>query len=141
MTALCEFPPKFKAALQPYDHIGWRHIFSGKLSQQWLLLQGDIELDNGKFRREYLWGALIPETFLQQFIALWELRNEELHGKTEEVQEQQQKHRLSGKLRELDKMKHDARPSDMRLFHTDVEKYIEDPNARTMPTYISSHTK
>jgi len=152
MTALCDwmehgavnfekFPIEHKAALQSQDHIGWRHIFSGKLSQKWLALQGDVALEDGKFRNDYLWGASIVETILRQFIALWELRNEEVHGKTEEVQEHRRKHRLIGKIRELDKLKADARPSDMGLFHNDLEKYIEESNARTIANYISSHTK
>jgi hypothetical protein len=53
MTALCDwmennevdinkFPPRFKAALSSKDHIGSRQVFSGKLSQHWLRLQGDV---------------------------------------------------------------------------------------------------
>jgi len=151
-TALCDwmehgrveiskFPPKFEAALKSQETIGWRHVFAGKLSQQWLRLQGDVHLEDGKIRTDYLWGASIVEVILTKFMELWELRNEEVHGKTEEVQEQRRKFRLSGKVRELDKLKQDARPADMGLFHENVEIYIEEANAIALANYISSHTK
>jgi hypothetical protein len=151
-TALCDwmehgkvvissFPPKFEAALKSQERIGWRHIFSGKLSQHWLRLQGDVHLEDGKVRNDYLWGASIIEVILLKFMELWELRNDEVHGKTEEVQEHRRKFRLSGKVRELDKFKQDARPADMGLFHDNVELYIEEANAVTLANYISSHTK
>jgi hypothetical protein len=65
-TALCnwmengevdisKFPTKFKTALKSQENIGWRHLFSGKLSQHWLRLQGDVQLDNGKICNDYIW--------------------------------------------------------------------------------------
>jgi hypothetical protein len=55
MTALCDwmennevdinkFPSRFKAALASQEHIGWHQVFSEKLSQHWLQLQGDVTL-------------------------------------------------------------------------------------------------
>jgi hypothetical protein len=73
---ISKFPPKFKPALKSQEHIGWRHVFSGKLSQHWLRLQGDVKLDNGKISNDYIWGASIIEVILIKIINLWELRNE-----------------------------------------------------------------
>jgi hypothetical protein len=79
MTALCDwmennevdinkFPSKFKTALASQEHIGWRHVFSGKLSQHWLRLQGDVTLKDGKVRNDYIWGASIVEILLGKII-------------------------------------------------------------------------
>ena len=152
MTALCDwmennkvdrskFPPRFKAALKTQDHIGWRHVFSGKISQHWLKLQGDVQLEDGKVRNDYIWGASILEVILGKTIALWKLRNEEVHGATEEIQETRRKHRLIDKVKQLNDNKDKARPADMGLFHADVDQYIEDSTARTLANYISSHSK
>ena len=32
---------------------------------------------------DYIWGASIVKTYLQMMIDLWEMRNEEVHGKEE----------------------------------------------------------
>jgi hypothetical protein len=39
--------------------------------QQWLALQGDVVLEDGKFRNDYLWDASVVETILRQIIALY----------------------------------------------------------------------
>jgi hypothetical protein len=94
MTALCnwmennevdlnKFPSRFKAALASQEHIGWRHVFLGKLSQYWLQLQGDVILKDGKVRNNYIWGASIVEILLGKIIELWKIRNDEVHGITE----------------------------------------------------------
>jgi hypothetical protein len=80
-TALCDwmennevdinkFPSRFKAALSSQEHIGWRQVFLGKLSQHWLRLQGDVKLKDGKVRNDYIWGALIVEILLGKIIEL-----------------------------------------------------------------------
>ena len=152
MTALCDwmengavdttnFPLKFGAALLSQEHIGWRHVFSGKLSQQWLQLQGDVQLQDGKVRNDYIWGASIVEVLLGKLIELWRIRNDELHGITEEIQEKRRKDRLVDKVRHLNDQRHSARPADMGLFHANIEQYIDESNASTLANYISSHTK
>jgi len=152
MTALCDwmennevditkFPSRFKDALTSQEHIGWRHVFSGKLSQHWLRLQGDVQLEDGKVRNDYIWGASIVEVLLGKIIALWKLRNDEVHGITEEIQETRRKQRLVDKVRQLNENKYKSRPADMGLFHANVNQYIEESSARTLANYISSHSK
>jgi hypothetical protein len=152
MTALCDwmennevdinkFPPRFKAALSSQDHIGWRQVFSGKLSQHWLQLQGDVTLNDGKVRNDYIWGASIVEILLGKIIELWKIRNDEVHGKTKELQEKRRKYRLVDKVKHLNKQKNNARPADMGLFHENIDRYIEESTARTLANYISSHSK
>jgi hypothetical protein len=82
------YPIRFHAAIKSQAMIGWRHISAGCLSQEWLLLQ-ELSTTTTKIRKRHssVWGASIVEVLLFQFIKLWELQNEEVHGKTEEQQE------------------------------------------------------
>ena len=71
------YPVKFHKAINTQSHIGWRHIFSGKLSQEWLHLQEQsTKVSIGRKRLSYVWGASIIEVLLNHFILLWDLRNE-----------------------------------------------------------------
>ena len=71
------YPVKFHKAINTQSYIGWRHIFSGKLSQEWLHLQEQsTKVSIGRKRLSYVWGASIIEVLLKHFILLWELRNE-----------------------------------------------------------------
>ena len=40
---------------------------------------------------DYIWGASIVETCLRMMMDLWELRNEEVHGKEEATKQQKRK--------------------------------------------------
>ena len=131
---------KFHKAINTQSHIGWRHIFSGKLSQEWLHLQEqNTKVSIGRKRLSYVWGASIIEVLLKHFILLWELRNEEVHGKTAEKQEHMRKTKLSESVRKLNNQKDQARPGDMCLFHEDIDEHIEKSTAQTIASYISSH--
>jgi len=87
-----EYPVRFHPAIKSQSIIGWRHLFAGRLSQEWLLLQEEsTTVTTVRKRHSSVWGASIIEVLVVQFIKLWELRNEEVHGKTEEQQEQTRK--------------------------------------------------
>jgi len=137
-----KYPIRFHAALKSQETIGWRHLFAGKLSQEWLLLQEhSTTITTVRKRHSSIWGASIVEIMLSQFIKLWELRNEEVHGKTEEQQDKIRKMKLSIEVKRLNEMRDVARPSDVCLFHDDVEKYIEQSTSKTIAIFISSHRR
>jgi hypothetical protein len=137
-----KYPEKYHKAIKSQHHIGWRHMFSGKISQEWLRLQEQsTKVTTGHKRLSYVWGASIVEVLLKQFVLLWELRNEEVHGKTAEKQEQIRKTKLSETVRKLNDQREQARPSDMCLFHPDIDEYIEQSNSQAIASYISSHKR
>ena len=137
---ISKHPIRFANAILSQDRIGWRHFFAGRISQEWLQLQKDSTYKTvGKKRDCYVWGAAIAETTLRSFIELWELRNEEVHGKTVEQQERTRKAKLSIDARKLNNLKDKARPIDMGLFHNDIDEFLEISTAQTIATYISSH--
>jgi len=139
---ITKYPIRFHAALKSQETIGWRHLFAGRISQEWLILQ-ENSTTTTKIRKRHssVWGASIVEILLSQFIKLWELRNEEVHGKTEEQQEKTRKMKLSIEVKRLNEMRDIARPSDVCLFHDDIEKYIEQSTAKTIAIFISSHRR
>ena len=65
---------------------------------------------------DYIWGALIVETCLRMMIDLWEMRNEDVHGKEEVPKQQKRKAKAAINMRALHKLEVIARPSDSMLF-------------------------
>jgi hypothetical protein len=139
---ITKYTGKYHKAIKAQRIIGWRHMFAGKISQEWLTLQEEsTNTTTGRKRDSYIWGASIVQVLLTQFIKLWELRNEEVHGKTKEHQERTRKERLRIEVGRLNSMKDDARPSDMFLFHANEEEYIEQSTSQEIASWISSHRK
>jgi hypothetical protein len=81
------YPIKYANAILSQEQISWRHFFAGRISQEWLKLQADSTNKTvGQKRDCYVWGASVVEITLKYFIKLWEQRNEEVHGRTTEQQ-------------------------------------------------------
>ena len=89
----------------------------------------------------YIWGASIVETCLRMMLELWELRNDEIHGKEEAAIEHKRKERVAMTVRQLHKLEEHARPSDSNLFYQDMEATIERVPAATLEAFIAMKTK
>ena len=74
-------------------------------------------------------------------IELWELRNEEVHGKEENEQQQKRKERAAILVRALHTKRDLARPSDSFLFFSDLDAEIESSSAIQLESFISMKTK
>ena len=76
---------------------------------------------------------------LSEFVRLWEIRNEEVHGKTKERNETLQKKKLTIETKRLNSMKDEARPGNQFLFHDNVNKFIKKSSAKRIGSWVCSH--
>ena len=136
-----EYPEEYHDAIRSQETIGWRQVFNGRISKLWMEHQGNTKLASGRVRMDYIWGASIVETCLRMMIELWEMRNEEVHGKEAAAIEQKRKERAAIIVRKLHKLEEQARPSDSILFYQDVEATIERVPAATLEAFIAMKTK
>ena len=138
-----KYPVKYHRALITQNNIGWRHIFMGRISQEWLEIQGSKMTTNGTRREAYIWGASVVEVSITSFIELWEQRNEEVHGKTEAQKQNRRLAKLSTEVRHLHSMRHLTRPSDDFLFYDDdeLEQFLEKATATTAANFISTNKR
>ena len=65
-----------------------------------------------RVRMDFIWEASIVETCLRMTIYLWEMRNEDVHGKEEVTQQQKMRANTAINVRALHKLEEIARPSD-----------------------------
>ena len=110
-----KFPQKYHDAMITQENIGWPHMFAGHISQEWIKLHEESKLTNNAKNQQdqlYLWGASLVEVLLSEFVRLWELRNQEVHGATKERNETLQKKKLTIKTKRLNSLKDDAKPGD-----------------------------
>ena len=90
-------------------------MFSGHISQEGIKLHKESKLTNNAKNQQgysYLWGASLVKVLLSEFVRLWELRNQEVHGATKERNETLQKKKLTIETKRLNSLKDDARPGD-----------------------------
>ena len=93
-----KFPQKYHDAMITQENIGWSHMFAGHISQEWIKLFEESVCANtnkNQHNQPYLWGASVVKVILSELICLWEIKNEEVHGKTKEGNEALQKKKLT----------------------------------------------
>ena len=90
---------------------------------------------------DYIRGASIVETCLRMMIDLWEMRNEDVHGKEEVTKQQKRKAKAAISVRSLYKLGEISRPSDSMLFYWDVEREIEQGTAAKLERFIAIKTR
>jgi hypothetical protein len=82
------------------------NIFAGRLSQEWIHLQETARpRTEEQQNNSYVWGALIVEVTLSQYIKLWELGNEEVGKTAVQHHDWTRKSKLAVKVRKLDTWK------------------------------------
>jgi len=84
----------YKRAIISQTNIRWRQTFMGRLSQEWLTIQGSYTTNDDIYRESYVWTSSIVETSIKKFIELWEQGNKDVHGKTEAQQQSKRLQRL-----------------------------------------------
>ena len=124
------------------ENIGWSHMFAGHISQEWIKLHENSRRTNDSENQNdqsYLWGTALVEVLLSEFVRLWELRNQEIHGETKERNEILPKKRLTIETKRLNSLREDARPGDRFLFHENVDEFIEKSTAKRIGSWVRSH--
>ena len=74
-------------------------------------------------------------------IDLWNLRNEEVHGKTVNEREQKCKHRLLKKIDECFAKIPEMRPSGQCLMPKNKESFVESSTSNDLAKWLLSHQK
>ena len=90
-------------------------MFAGHISQEWIKLYKESKRTNtnkNQHDQSYLWGASVVKVLLLELVRLWEIRNEEVHGKTKERNETLQKKKLTIETKWLNSLKDYAQPGD-----------------------------
>ena len=54
-----DYPETYQYAINSQIRIGWKHIFNGKLSVEWLKLQGDTKTEMVKYEQIISWQQLL----------------------------------------------------------------------------------
>ena len=71
------YPEKHHRALYTQSFIGWRQFFQGKMSMEWLKLQGSLTLPSGRVVEAHIWAANIVELTLRSVSEVWIEQNED----------------------------------------------------------------
>ena len=133
-------PETHQAALHSQWKIGWKHVFTGHLSQEWELLQGDAT-ENQKILKATDWAADLVTCIMNQVTLLWEIRNEEVHGKTANEQTTKLLNRQKQTIATLIELKDKCLARDHYIFPKEPENLLNETSTTKLANWIATRTQ
>ena len=71
-------------------------------------------------------------------ISLWEQRNKDIHGDTNEDKDRILKEKLSAEFLRLNSLQHECRPRDQFLFRDNPKEFLKRSTTKQIATYITT---
>ena len=144
MTAVHDWlgsPPGTRLILRPYPYspelhqlicqrnlIGWDQVFNGRFSNLWAALQDNHysrrqRPNDPKRRTGQKWQAKVGACLLDQWYAVWLLRNQDVHGSDPTTRDAAARQEVDRRLRALYALKPTIEPNAQALLYADIEEH------------------
>jgi hypothetical protein len=122
------FPRRYHKLIQEQTLIGWRHLFNGHLTNEWRQKQ-DYFVRRRKIRTLTHTGSgwsLRTLTILwTEFLHLWKMRNESIHGHDSSTQQQARRRQLRIEIEMLHTKRDQVLASDSDIFKGDTPAELQ----------------
>ena len=135
-----EHPEMHQVASHSQWKIGWKHVFTGHLSQEWELLQGDATA-NQKILKATDWAADPVTCIMNQVTLLWEIRNEEVHGKNANEQTTKLLNRQKQTIATMIELKDKCLARDHHIFPKKPENLLNETSTTKLANWIATRTQ
>jgi hypothetical protein len=125
-----DFPNAYRRLIMQQNRIGWEHIFQGRFSTDWSLLQDNFYANqlnhkpNQKRRTGHSWQVAIIRCVWSRWYLVWEMRNHDLHGADESSQAKANREEVERSLRVIYDVRALMEPSVQTLLCKDITSHF-----------------
>jgi len=151
-----KFPTKYSRLLQEQRNIGWRQVFSGRLSSEWARLQSDYQYVQMLRRQDapYQTNRAVPRTLtrtgsqwtgaiINQCWTLWgeawSLRNELVHGNDRISRNAAHQEKIRHRLTAIYEQKLAYEPSIQDLLYDRMEDHMTHHSTASIGNWLAVH--
>jgi hypothetical protein len=122
-----------KTAILQQNAIGWRQLFSGRFGTEWSRIQDDYYARKRKEggiknrRSGSKWQVLVISFVWKQWLDLWKLRNEEIHGRDNTTRMASNTRDIENELRSVYDNRNHFEPRVQELLLRDLQDHLQRP--------------
>jgi len=131
-----KYDSRYHPAIITQNNIGWFHIFTGHITQEWEKLQDQFSQSH-KIQNAITWSTTLVEVCLRFSIHLWEQRNQDAHGNNAKDKKRILLDKLRVEILHLKGLSRQIRTSDAFLF-SGIDDMLQEDNTTTMENWILS---
>jgi hypothetical protein len=148
-----KYPAKYEQLIRQQNRIGWRQLFSGRLSLEWARHQNDhlfvrqqrqqdtqpAAIKRSDSRTGHTWAAAIIQAIWEQWFDVWTMRNAEVHGHDQRTRNEQRECHNVARLQEIYDNGHLLEPSVRdKLLYPTMEEHVQH-SRHTLHNWLAIH--
>ena len=136
-----KYPPQFQLLIRQQTAIGWRQIFSGRMSNEWNRLQADHAYRNGKRDQaaSLLWTTNIICSIWKEWFDLWDLRNGVIHGHDSTSRNKAKRDRAEQEIRLIYDSREAMLPADRDHLEDNAEDHITGKSTQRLQNWLHTY--
>jgi ribonuclease HI len=138
-----QYPRRYHVLIRQQNSIGWDHLYRGRWCKEWDTLQTQYRQHQNHAPPTTIsstWTLGIGRLLIDQWLALWKLRNEQRHGVDQARHSRIREHALRHELQKLYTFKSQVCPIDNHIFQASAEAHLHHtPNLDHIETWIAVH--
>lgn len=120
------YPEKYRILIQQQNDIGWAHLYTGRWSREWILLQNQYTPNQGQsLICGEDWIVKVGRLLIDQWYKVWNMRNEERHHRDNQQIQEHRQVLLHNELHRLYSLKNQMLPCDRHLLHDTAETHLQ----------------
>jgi hypothetical protein len=122
-----------RAVINHQNSIGWRQMFNGRFSVEWSRLQDDhyarqrLQRGTNDRRSGHRWQIKLICLIWKEWIKLWKMRNEELHGRDTATRAINERRDIEGALRAVYEQRNHFEPRVQELLLREEHEHMQCP--------------
>ena len=135
-----EIPSEYLPLLQEQTAVGWDHVFQGRITKKWAEAQQSYYdgFPKVKGRDGAAWSRKILCEVFTHWNKLWDVRNEDLHGKDTTSQARASKEQAFRELDLLYALKNKVLQRDTQIFYESLDQHKLQPT-RSIRQWINTY--
>jgi hypothetical protein len=129
-----DYPPAVQRLIRQQNEIGWNQLFLGRFSNEWGDLQDNYyarlreeKVTKSKKQTGQRWQALVISALWEQWWAVWDSRNKDLHGSDAKSRAQAEERDVHRTLRDLYDLRNRLDPHVQAVMYADVADHYDRP--------------
>jgi hypothetical protein len=137
------YPRTFHKLILDQTAMGWWQIFQGRMCREWARLQNQhLHQQNAANNSTsgLLWTTSIITTVWKEYFAMWEVRNDAVHGSDSETRQIARRRKLKVELHHLHNKRNLVLHTDRDLFLAanpeDLDTHIERTNVNHLENWL-----
>ena len=127
------YPAQYRQLVEEQEAIGWTNFLKGRLTTQWAIHQ-DRHLKERKLktskRNGTTWATNLASAMLNEWLALWKIRNEDRHGRDKTTQTRVRAEQIRREVELLYEQADQAPPNySNHIYRHDLETQLDKTTA------------